>query len=190
MKTLKTLFTISALLLATAVIKAQNISTEIYQDVRLATVGDKDNGIDPGTLDLLFRLNLNGPQDQCGYFTVAPQFEYANITGIYKRYSFSAGYTLNQFYSNNHFINAILEKSEFQFAIDYGFIERFGKTFNGFGSTAAYKYKVTDSIKLSALLQLTDRKELKAFYNETNTLLLSGFLGLEIKVFNVNPKRR
>lgn len=189
MKNLQSLFTISAFLLCFTVSTAQNISTEIYQDLRLMTVGDKDNNIDPGTLDLLAKLNLNGKQDAYGFCTVSPQFEYANITGIYKRYSFSVGYTFNQLYSNNHFLNSILEKSEFQINLDYGFIERFGKTFNGFGGTAAYKYKLSDTFKVAALLQLTDRKDLKAFYNETDTIRLSGFIGLEINLFNINLKR-
>jgi hypothetical protein len=169
--------------------KAQNISTEFYQDLKLITVGDTDNGINPGTLDMIARLNLNGKQDTYGFFTVSPQFEYANITGIYKRYSFSVGYTLNQLYSNSHFFDALLQKSQFYIGIDYGFIERFGKAFIGFGGSAAYKYQIADNIKVTALLQLTDRKDLKFFYNDNNTIAFSGFVGVEINLFNINLKR-
>jgi hypothetical protein len=154
-------------------LNAQSISIEVYQDAKFAFIGDKERGYKAGTLDILTRLTMQGKQDRLGYFTVSPQFEYADIKGIYKRYSFSVGYTFNQYFKN-------FEQS---INIDYGFIDRFGKNFFSAGATGSIKYKITDGIKVVALAQLTDRKDLKAFYNETKTLRFSGFLGIEINIY-------
>ena len=163
---------ILALLLSGFIHSQNNLSIELYEDAKFAFVGDKDNGYKAGTLDVLVRFTMQGKQDRLGYFTVSPQFEYADIKGIYKRYSFSVGYTFNDYFKN-------FEQS---INIDYGFIDRFGKTFLGAGATASIKYKLSDRFKVVALAQLTDRKDLKVFYNQSQTIRFSGFIGLEINL--------
>ena len=163
---------ILALLLSGFIHSQNNLSIELYQDAKFAFVGDKDRGYKAGTLDVLVRFTMQGKQDRLGYFNVSPQFEYADIKGIYKRYSFSVGYTFNDYFKN-------FEQS---INIDYGFIDRFGKTFLGAGATASIKYKLSDRFKVVALAQLTDRKDLKVFYNQSQTIRFSGFIGLEINL--------
>lgn len=148
------------------------LSLEIYQDARLMITGD-NKIYDAGTLNILSRFTMQGKQDRLGYFTVSPTFEYAEIQGTYKRYSIGCGYTFNQW----------ARKSEIAFNIDYGWIDRFGKTSFSASATSSYKYKINDIFKLVALAQLTDRKDLKLWYNESNTLKFSGFIGVEVNIF-------
>lgn len=171
MKTkIKTLIlSVLILILASLALTAQErLSIELYQDARLAVAGG--NGYKAGTIDVLARFTMQGKQDKLGYFTVSPTFEYAEIDGIYKRYSLGVGYSFNKW----------LRNSETQITLDYGWIDRFGKTSFSASATGAYKYLLSERIKLVALLQLTDRKDLKLFYDKTNTLKLSGFIGIEI----------
>lgn len=159
-----------ALLLSISVSAQSNISLEVYQDAKLLTTGD--GYYNAGTIDVLTRFTMQGKQDELGYFTVSPTFEYAEIDGIYKRYSLGVGYSFNQW----------LRNSETQITLDYGWIDRFGKTSFSASATGAYKYLLSERIKLVALLQLTDRTDLKLFYDESNTLKISGFVGLEINL--------
>lgn len=166
------LTTLILLVLTLAPLSAQNnVSVEVYQDAKFLAVGDKERGYKAGTIDAVFRLTMQGNQDKAGYFTVSPEFEYADIDGIYKRYSANIGYTFNKWINN----------SEFAITIGYGWIDRYGKSFFSSGGTLAYKYKITDNFKVVALGQLTERKELKALYG-SNPFKVSGFIGLEINL--------
>lgn len=75
----------------------ERVRLAVLQDVKLATVGDKDHNYDAFTADVLIRLKMAGNQQKYGYLTIFPQFEYAGLETPYTRYSANVGYTLNQF---------------------------------------------------------------------------------------------
>ena len=47
---------------------------------------------------------MQGNQDELGYFVVAPEFEYADLQGTYRRYSVNVGYTLNSIKKIKRFV--------------------------------------------------------------------------------------
>lgn len=154
--------------------KAQSgVSISLHQDIRLAIVGDEEHGYKAGTLDLLARFKMNGNQGKYGYFVVYPEFEYAEIDGIYKRYSVNVGYTLNKL---------IVDDAEIGVYLGWGWIDRYGKTFYSFGGGIEVSYKLTEKLKISGIGQLTERKELKFYWNETQTIKPSFLFGIEYKL--------
>ena len=158
---------IIALLISCSIYAQDNISIEVYQDLKFATIGDKERGYKAGTLDLVLRLSLQGFQDKHGYFVVSPEFEYAEIEGIYKRYSANVGYTLNKLF---------IPKSETSLMLGWGWIDRYGKTsFSGSGSLS-YKYLINDKLKVVAMSQFTQRTDLNGL------IRFSGFVGLEFNL--------
>lgn len=148
-----------------------NVSLSIYQDAKLLVSGD-DIGNGVGTVNILARLKMQGNQDKYGYFIVYPEYEYAEIKNLYKRYSIGIGYVFNKL---------ILDKFEITPSINYGWIDRGG--LNGFSVSASSElaYKLNDTFKLSLLAQITERKDLKILYND-NAFRFSGFIGFEINL--------
>lgn len=148
-----------------------NVSVSIYQDARLLITGD-DIGNDAGTINMVFRLKMQGNQNKYGYLVVFPEYEYAEIKNIYKRYSVGVGYSFNQL---------ILDNFEFTPSASYGWIDRGGVNGFSFGLNAELSYKLNDTLKLSIMAQGTERKDLKILYND-NDFRFSGFIGLEINL--------
>ena len=173
---MKTKFLTIAILLCTiTTTQAQEqLSLSLYQDARLLILGDPDHGYSAGTLDFTIRLNMQGNQQKYGYLVVFPEFEYANIQGIYKRWSANIGYTFNKL---------ILPKTEASAALGFGFTDRYGLSFLTWSLNGAINYKISNRIKASINSQLVQRKDLEHFYNETNAIRFSGFIGIEVKLF-------
>lgn len=164
---------IIALILLTVICKLtaqENISLSIHQDARLLILGD-DIGNNPGTLNLLTRLKLNGKQDRLGYATITTVFEIANIEGNYKRYSAEVGYTFNE-WSNNF---------EASLYVGWGWIDRWGKSYFSGNANAELSYKISNTLKVSLLAQFTERKDLKYRYNDS-VIRMSGFIGTTINL--------
>jgi hypothetical protein len=167
------LISILITLLSVATCKAQEqISLSIHQDFKLGVLGDQEHGYDAVTLDLLFRVKLQGDQQKYGYMIVYPEFEYAQIDGLYKRYSANIGYTFNKL---------IVKNTEATATIGYGWIDRYSKTMFSFSATGelAYNFK---SFKLSMIAQFTERNDLYLFYGK-KAISFSGFVGVEFPIF-------
>lgn len=145
------------------------VSVSIFQDAKLATIGDQKHGYKAGTLDLLFRLNLQGQQREYGYMVVFPEYEYSEISGSYKRYSANVGYTLNRIVLNP---NA---------SIGYGWIDRYGKTFFSWGLSAGIAHPITKNVNIHLLSQYTQRTDLQWLWG-IKEWRFSGFVGLEIMI--------
>jgi len=170
---MKNLFTVLVFAICLNTFAQDKVSLSVYQDAKLGVIGDKVHGYDAGTLDLLFRFKMQGYQKEFGYLIVFPEFEYAEIKGLYKRYSVNVGYTLNKLVIDNTEVNA---------SLGWGWIDRYGKTVFSWGASSEIAYKVSDKFKIVALGQLTERKDLKLFYGK-NEIRFSGFIGIE---FNLN----
>ena len=162
------------LLLITATTQAQRkVSLSLHQDLKLATIGDKERGYDAFTTNILARFKMQGNQQKHGYMIVFPEFELADIEGTYKRYSANVGYTFN---------NLIVDRVEATSAIGWGFIDRYDKAFFSFSAMGELAYGLNDKFKISLIAQFTERKDLKYMWND-NAIRFSGFVGIE---YNLN----
>ncbi len=168
---MKKLFLVITLLSATLSAQ-QRVSIAIYQDAKFLTIGDEKRGYEAGTADLVFRFNMQGKQQKYGYMIVSPEFEYADIEGIYKRYSANVGYVFNQL---------VVPRTEVGSTIGYGFIDRWGKSMFSFSVSGFINYKITDRFKLSLMAQFTERKDLAWAYGK-NDIRFSGLVGLGINL--------
>jgi hypothetical protein len=149
----------------------QNLEFSLYQDLKLATMED-DYGNEPYTMDVVFKFRMNGHQQEYGYMYVAPVFEYAEIAGLYKRYAVEVGYTFNEL---------ILKDFEASAGINYGLQERYGLNWLVFGLDGEIGYSLTPNLKVKALAQMVERKDLKEFYG-TYKIRFSGFVGVTLSL--------
>jgi hypothetical protein len=147
----------------------ERVSFSLHLDPKLMFFGDGNN-YEAGTLNIYGRFKMQGLQQKHGYMVVMPTFEYANLEGIYKRYSADVGYTFNRYYKN-------VETSVYG---GYGWIDRYGKTTFSFSATAELAY-IIGSFKISAITQLTQRTDLMWLYGKTE-YRFSGFVGLEFNL--------
>ena len=67
-------------------------------------------------------------------------------------------------------------------SLSYGFIDR-GLTDFCWGTNGFIKYKLCNSFKIVANMQLTQRPDLKTLYGSSNEWRYSGQLGIEISLF-------
>ena len=68
-------------------------------------------------------------------------------------------------------------------SVSYGFIDR-GLTDFCWGGNGFIKYKFNDTIKIVLNTQLPERPDLYTLYGVDNEWRYSGFLGIEISIFN------
>jgi len=174
---------IIALLLTFTVISTQaqeEIRLAVWQDARLAVSKDKTETLSPFTLDVLAKLKLTGKQTDAGYLVISPMFEYADLDGIYKRYAVDLGFTFNQ---------SLLWGLEVTPSINYGIQDRWGKAFLVFGADLEVSIEITDGLRVSALGQLVERKDLDWAYGGNKHYQASGFIGLQYRIFNTKLSR-
>ena len=176
-----TRLTILLLFIATLCTGQNKIGISVYQDARLLLVGDAKRGYGASTLDVLAQVKLQGSQLRNGYFFVAPQFEFANIEGDFYRYSIAIGHAFNDLLPND---------LELSVALDGGSIDRFGKNLFSLGGFTTLSYKLNDTLKLSVLGQVVERKDLTFFYTNETEIRFSGFIGIEVNIFKVGKRDR
>jgi len=167
MKTKNVIKCLVLLLFLNGISAQEKLSFSLYQDAKLLIVGD--GYYNPGTINFVSRLKMQGKQDKLGYAIVFPEFEYADIDGNYKRLSVNAGYVFNKF---------SIKDIEASLQIGYGWIDRFGKSTFSASVCGELAYKVLNSLKLSLLAQFTHRTDLKLWYND-DVVRFSGFFGIE-----------
>ena len=161
------------LLLTTFSLTAQGKpSLSVFQDAKFAFMGDEARGYKAGTLNIVARLKMNGNQDKYGYLVVFPEFECAELQGIYRRYSANVGYTFNQL---------ILPKLTVMPSVGYGWIDRFGLSDYSFSGSVEIAYPLFKHVNLTMLHQFTERSDLGFLWND-NQIKYSFFVGLEIKL--------
>lgn len=148
------------LLIIPVVVNSQEkVSISVMQDLKLATIGDKEHNYNAFTTDVILRFKMQGKQQKYGYLTIFPQFEYAELRPRYIRYSANVGYTLNQF-----------KYIELMPYVGYGITDRKGsyKTIS-LGGEISYPI---GRFKILANGEYLKRKEL-------NKWVFSGYIGLE-----------
>lgn len=144
------LVAISVLTLISSICYAQNnISIGVYQDARLALLGD-DKGNDAFTLDVKIDVSLQGYQFEWYYFEIRPQFEYANLQGgKYISWLVSGGWVFNQLFIKN--VEAGIYPT-------IGIIQR-KQSFGTYGVSGDISYKI-GRFKISALYQWIKRGDI------------------------------
>ncbi|WP_299116890.1 hypothetical protein [uncultured Winogradskyella sp.] len=145
------------------------VSLEVFQDAKLMFIGDGER-YEKGTINIIGRLKMEGLQSKYGFLTVFPEYEYAEIQGIYKRYSAGIGYNFNRLIINNWSVEAF---------ITYGWIDRDNASSFSYSFGLGSYYKLNKSFSIALLGQMTERKDLKVLWND-NALRFSGFFGLKI----------
>lgn len=163
------------MMLIVSAVQAQEIRLAVWQDARLAIVGD-NKGNDAFTVNTLIKLKLQGDQQKIGYMVVAPFWEYADLQVNYNRFGVDLGYTFNQF----------IWDIEVTPTINYGIIDRAGRGYGVFGADLEASIPIAEGLRVSILGQLVDRADL-AVYNDRK-IVASGFIGIQHRIFI--PKRR
>jgi len=170
---MKKLINLLVILFALTLSAQKKVSLAIYQDVKLATIGDIERGYDAFTPNFIIRAKMQGHQQKHGYMIVYPEFEYAQIKGDYYRYSLNVGYTFNEL---------ILDRLEASIQGGWGFIDRYDKNLFSGSVSGELAYKINDRLKVALLAQFTERKDLAYFWND-KTIRFSGFIGIEYNIF-------
>jgi hypothetical protein len=174
----KLIKTFLLILMSSGLLHSQDyVSFSTYHDLKLLAFGD-DRGNRAGTLDILFRLKLQKPQNTTGYLVYLLEVEQANIEMNLLRYGFATGYAFNALFSNdiNFEITPIL---------GLGAIHRQGVSTFSWSGSIGFDYKLSERVKISSLLQYTDRSDLKRIYNDSK-VRYSFFFGLEFNLFRLH----
>ena len=133
----------------------EKISFNASFDGRLTLLGD-DKGNEPLTLNTLIRFELQGNQQGYGFMFLAPEYEYADLSGgEYHRYSVNMGYTFNRF---------IVDRLEVGGSMGFGFIVRDSRTYLSMGFQADLGYRLTDRLRTMITVQFIDRTDVPRLY--------------------------
>ena len=139
----------------------EGISFSVYQDAKMAFVGDK-RGNDALTINLRVRSEWQGKQLKGFYMFVAPEFEFAKLQKDYYRYSANVGQRFNQF-------SKLIEMS---YSLGYGLIVRNNISAKSFGADFETQININKSFAFLLNLQVVER-------SYWNLLRTSGFLGIK-----------
>lgn len=149
------------------------ISVSFHQDLKLLAFGD-DLGNRSGTLDLITRIKYEGKDKKIGFIVLGIEYERANIKDGFTRYSGFFGYSINPFFNEtNLYITP---------AIGFGNIARRKQISTSWSGSLQIAYKLSNSLKISSLIQYTERSDLKTTNNKNETRY-SFFIGLNINLF-------
>ena len=146
---------LGSLIGASKVFGQEKISINTSFDGRLTLLGD-DNGNKAPTLNALIRLEMQGNQQGVGFMYIAPEYEYADLSGgEYHRYSVNLGYTFNQF---------TIDRLEVGGSMGFGAIVRDGRTFLSMACQFDFGYRLTDRLRTMITMQFVDRTDVPRLY--------------------------
>ena len=171
---------ITLMMLMVSAVQAQEIRLAVWQDARLAITEDATGNYKPFTVDVYAKLKLIGNQSDAGHLVVSPTFEYADLEGVYKRYAVDVGYCFDQ---------SVIDGLEVTASINYGILDRWSKAWLVFGADLESSYEISDGLHLSILGQAVDRKDLLWAYSN-HKIGLSGFIGVQYRIFNTKTRRK
>ena len=140
------------------------ISFSVYQDAKMAFVGDK-RGNDALTINLRVRSEWQGKQLKGFYMFVAPEFEFAKLQEDYYRYSANVGFRLNEF----------SERFETSLSLGYGLIVRESISSKSFSLDGELSFNLSKKTAILLSSQLTQRTDI-------GEIRFSGFFGIRYKL--------
>ncbi len=138
--------------------------------------GDK-LGNKAGTLDIITRIKYESKSKKLGFFVFGAEFEKANIKESYSRYGVFVGYSFKPFLNDTNFF---IEPS-----LGYGYIHRKNVNLNSWSASLQTAYKLSERIKLSSIIQFTERTDLEMLYSKKE-IRYSFFIGLEFNLIRFN----
>ena len=139
----------------------ERVSIAAYIDPTLMIKGDTHNN-PAGTLNYILQLKMQGNEQSIGYMVIYPEFEYADLSKSYFRYSANIGYN---FYTPIKHLEALLSGG-------WGILSREGTTWRSVSLEGVISFKV-NNFKINLMGQLVDRKDIKE-------IRFSGFVGIEL----------
>jgi len=139
----------------------ERVSLAVYIDPTLMIKGDTHNN-PAGTLNLILQLKMQGNEQSIGYMVIFPEFEYADLSKSYIRYSANIGYN---FYTPIKHLEALLSGG-------WGILSREGTTWHSGSLEGVISLKI-NKFKINLMGQLVDRKDIKE-------IRFSGFVGIEL----------
>ena len=139
----------------------EKVSLAVYIDPTLMIKGDTHNN-PAGTLNLILQLKMQGNEQSIGYMVIFPEFEYADLSKSYIRYSANIGYN---FYTPIKHLEALLSGG-------WGILSREGTTWHSGSLEGVISLKI-NKFKINLMGQLVDRKDIKE-------IRFSGFVGIEL----------
>ena len=140
------------------------LSVNIYQDARLAFVGD-ERGNSALTANIRIRNEWQGTQLKGFYIFVAPEFEYAQLSEDYYRYSANVGFRLNEF----------SKRFEASASLGYGLIVRESISSKSFSMDGELSYNLNNKFAVLLSSQIVQRTDI-------GVVRFSGFIGLRYKL--------
>ena len=147
---MKKIITILILMVNLSMLAQESLIGSIFQDVKLATIGD-NRGNNAYTMNLLFELNLELRQNSNGFGTVGFTYEKANLVGEdYIRWAVQFGYVFNSLF---------LEDLEIAVKLNWGGIKRFEVTKPSLGGSVDVLYNLTNWLAFSTMFQLVQRSD-------------------------------
>lgn len=151
-------------LLSVFPMSGQTISPSISQDLKLATIGDVKRDYHAPIIDILLRVKFHSDIG----VVIFPEFEYADLSPRYARYSLNVGYKFNA------------GKTNLTPYIGFGFIDREVAT-NSFSGGLDLTYDISKRLTILASNQLVDRSDLGLMYNDRK-IKYSLFIGIEYNI--------
>ena len=139
----------------------ERVSLAVHIDPTLMIKGDDHNN-PSGTINFIAQLKMQGNEQSIGYMVIYPEFEYADLSKSYIRYSANSGYN---FYTPINRLEALL-------SVGIGLISREGTTWHSLSSEGVISLKI-NKFKINLMGQLVDRKDIKE-------IRFSGFVGIEL----------
>jgi len=140
------------------------LSLTIYQDAKLAFVGDK-RGNEAFTPNFRIRNEWKGKQRTGYYIFVAPEFEFAQLADDYYRYSANVGFRLNEF----------SKRFEASASLGYGLIVRESISSKSFSMDGELSYNLNNKFAVLLSSQIVQRTDI-------GVVRFSGFIGLRYKL--------
>ena len=151
-----------------------HITLNVSQDAKLLVAGD-DKGNDPLTMDIAIRSEWQLSQMGYGYFFIAPEYEYAELREVYRRYSVNVGYTINQL---------VIDRLEATVSVGHGILDHY-QGFMSFGANLQLSYPIWKDVKFFVDCELIERKDLTLWdsgLSFTETIRVSGKFGFKINL--------
>ena len=139
----------------------ERVSIATYIDPSLMIKGDDHNN-PSGTINFIAQLKMQGNEQSIGYMVIFPEFEYADLSKSYIRYSANIGYN---FYTPIKHLEALLSGG-------WGILSREGTTWHSGSLEGVISLKI-NKFKINLMGQLVDRKDIKE-------IRFSGFVGIEL----------
>lgn len=157
-----------------------SLEISVTQDARLLFLGD-NKGNEAGTLNTVINLNMQGKQYEYYYFSISPQFEFANLKDKFYRYSVNGIWTFNRL---------IIPKLEAGIGIGAGIIHRDNIELAGqlsYSFTGELSYPITKKIKATTKYELVKRSDLKVLYGDKE-LKPNFYIGFKFKIIDNSIK--